>query len=88
MKIRIIGRSMPKAQFGINGIPASQFGMPTSMSNGAVQYNGMQLNPNNPGDIGLLKQALDSKGQFNTNTFNTINNNNTFKISSPLSSLY
>lgn len=71
MKIRITGRSMPKAQFGINGIPASQFGMPTSMSNGAVQYNGMQLNPNNPGDIGLLKQALDSKGQFNTNTFNT-----------------
>ena len=71
MKIRITGRSIPKAQFGTNGVPATQFGMPTSMSNGAVQYNGMQLNPNNPGDIGLLKQALDSKGQFNTNTFNT-----------------
>jgi hypothetical protein len=57
---------MPKAQFGTNGLPANQFGMPTSLSNGAVQYNGMQLNTNNPGDIGLLKQALDSKGQFNT----------------------
>jgi len=71
MKIRITGRSMPKAQFGTNGLPASQFGMPTSMSNGAVQYNGMQIDPNSPGGIALLKQALDSKGQFNTNTFNT-----------------
>lgn len=67
MKIRITGRSMPKAQFGTNGIPGSPFGMPTSLSNGAVQYNGMQIDPNSPGGIALLKQALDSKGQFNTN---------------------
>lgn len=71
MKIRIIGRSIPKAQFGTNGLPASQFGMPTSLSNGTVQYNGMQIDPNSPGGIALLKQALDSKGQFNNNTFNT-----------------